>query len=235
MKPALSLITHIYNQPLGLAEQVAHWQSLDAALRAQIEFIVIDDHSDPPLACSREGLNLRLFRVDDDIDWNMPGCRNLGAMLAGAPWLLYFDIDNVLPTAQLAMLLQGLPTLNPRTLHVFRRRRGEEELEPHINSFLISRQGFFLAGGYDEDFAGHYGYEDVLFRNQWRQHVGSETLLTNIAFEQTGRITQGLNRDTTRNDALIRYKAAIGMPKARSLLRFGWHEVVEAADAANPV
>jgi hypothetical protein len=98
---------------------------------------------------------------------------------------------------------------------------------------LISRQGFWRAGGYDEDFSGHYGFEDVVFRMMWRKHVGTEVLLTDIAFEQIAFRTSGLDRDTTRNQALAQARAAAGMPKPRGMLRFGWHEdLMRAAPAA---
>ncbi len=221
----LSIITHVYNAHEGVAHQVALWQTLHPSLLQRLEFVVIDDHSDQPIQVDRGPLNLRLFRVDSDIDWNMPGCRNLAAIQASSPWLLYFDVDNVAPSEQLQRLVLGLPGLDPTRLCVFRRMHDGQEVEPHINSFLISRKGFFRAGGYDEDFAGHYGYEDVLFRNLWRKHVGGETLIQDVVFQQMGWRTNDLNRDTARNQALIQYKAALGMPRAQNLLRFAWHEV----------
>ena len=173
----------------------------------------------------RQGLNLRLLRVDDDIDWNMPGCRNLGAVQARSDWLLFFDIDNVTTEANIQRMVQATPQLDRGRLHVFSRHHDGEVVEPHINTFLISRWGFFKAGGYDEDFAGHYGFEDVLFRSLWRRHVGTEVLLPDIVFQQMGWRTNTLNRDTTRNQALANYKAALGMPKPKGCLRFDWAEV----------
>ena len=132
----------------------------------------------------KAGVNLRLLRVNDDIDWNMPGCRNLAATLCETPWMLFFDVDNVCSEASLQKIVNNLPRLDASRLHVFRRTENGVDVEPHINSFLITRQGFFKAGGYDEDFSGHYGFEDVAFRMMWRKHVGGEVLLTDIAFEQ---------------------------------------------------
>lgn len=230
----LTLITHVYNAQQPVAHQVALWQRYDPALLARLEFLVIDDHSDTPLQVDPGPLNLRLLRVTDDIAWNMPGCRNLAALQARSEWMLYFDVDNVADEAAIAKLVGALPRLDRSRLHVFRRTEGGVDVEPHINSFLITRQGFFQAGGYDEDFSGHYGYEDVLFRLQWRRHVGAEVLLTDIAFEQLGFRTAGLNRDTTRNQALIQAKAAAGLPRAQSLLRFAWQEVALPAPAPAP-
>ena len=225
----LTLITHVYNAQQPVDHQLARWKALDPALLAQLKFLVIDDHSDAPLQIDPGPLDLRLLRVHDDIDWNMPGCRNLAAMLCSTEWMLFFDIDNVVDEAGLRKMVRALATLDRSRLHVFRRVRDGVDLEPHINSFLISRTGFYRAGAYDEDFVGHYGFEDVLFRIMWRTHVGKEVLLTDIAFEQLNHGTSGLDRDTARNQALIQQRAAAGFPKPRSFVRFGWGEVMPAA------
>jgi len=232
MTAQLTLITHVYNAQGPVDRQLALWRQFSPALQSRLKFLVIDDHSDVPLTVDCGPLDLRLLRVDDDIDWNMPGCRNLAATVAETPWMLYFDVDNVVSEASLMKIVDALPRLDPKRLHVFRRVENGVDVEPHINSFLITRQGFFATGGYDEDFSGHYGFEDVLFRMMWRKHVGTEVLLTDIAFEQIAFRTSGLNRDTTRNQALIQHRAAAGMPKARGLIRFTWHEVDTAAAAS---
>lgn len=228
MTPALTLITHVYNAQGPVDLQLARWRAFSPELLQRLEFIVIDDCSDTPLqvdmGANGPDLNLRLLRVTDDIAWNMPGCRNLAAVQAAAPWLLFFDVDNTTPEANIARLVDALPRLDAAKLYVFRRTEGGVDVEPHINTFLITRRGFFQAGGYDEDFCGHYGFEDVVFRHMWRRHVGGETLLTDIAFEQLGHRTAGLSRDTTRNEALARVRAAGGFPKPKGMLRFGWQE-----------
>ena len=221
----LTLITHVYNAQGPVDRQLALWKQFSPELLAQLQFLVVDDYSDAPLQVDKGPLDLRLVRVDDDIDWNMPGCRNLAATLAQTEWMLFFDVDNVASEASLLKIVGALGRLDRQRLHVFRRTENGVDVEPHINSFLITRQGFWRAGGYDEDFSGHYGFEDVLFRMMWRKHVGTEVLLTDIAFEQIAFRTSGLDRDTTRNQALIQGRAASGMPKTRGLLRFAWHEV----------
>lgn len=220
----LTLITHVYNAQGPVERQLAQWKQFKPALLARLQFLVIDDHSDDPLQLDKGPLDLRLVRVDDDIDWNMPGCRNLAATLAETPWMLFFDVDNLLAEDGLLKIVNALPRLDSQRLHVFRRTENGVDVEPHINSFLITRQGFWRAGGYDEDFSGHYGFEDVLFRMMWRKHVGSEVLLTDIAFEQIAFRTGGLDRDLARNQALIARRAAQGLPKPRGMLRFNWSD-----------
>ncbi len=223
--PRITIITHVYNAQAGIDLQSSFWRAYPPHIRDQLEFIVIDDYSDTPLVVDREGLNLRLLRVDDDIDWNMAGCRNLAAVHAASPWLLYFDCDNIASQEHLAALLASLDRLDPRKLYVFGRSEEGRIVEPHINSFLLSRSGFFAIGGYDEDFAGHYGYEDVLFRNLWRRNMDGEVLLTDIVFTQMGWRTETLNRDLERNKKLIERKAIEGFRKPVGLIRFSWHEV----------
>ncbi len=221
----LTLITHVYNAQAGVDHHLALWRRYPPALLAELEFLVVDDHSDPPITVDRRGLNLRLLRVEDDIAWNMPGCRNLAAMQARSDWLLFFDVDNVTSETNIHRMMLATAALDRSRLHVFARQHDGVAVAPHINSFLISRWGYFRAGGYDEDFAGHYGFEDVLFRNLWRKHVGKEVLLPDMVFEQMGWRTNNLDRDTTHNQALANFKAALGLPKPKGCLRFGWSEV----------
>jgi len=87
---SLSVITHVYNGQEAMLRQLHTWMQIPEAQRRQIEFIVVDDFSDIPLKLPACEINLSLFRVDDDIAWNQPGCRNLAAMMAKSSWLLFF-------------------------------------------------------------------------------------------------------------------------------------------------
>jgi glycosyltransferase involved in cell wall biosynthesis len=229
--PKITLITQVYNQPDAVARHVASWKSLDPQVARQLEFVVVDDFSDAPLDVpERGGLNLRLFRVTDDIDWNMPGCKNLAALMARADFLLFFDCDNMIAPDGLAALARAVGQLRPDVLYNFRRVLEDgEEMAPHINTLLMSKRGFFQAGGMDEDFSGHYGYEDVHFHHMWRHHVGTELLLSDIAFTQLGYRTSTMSRDTSRNQALIHEKINVQQyRRSTGKLRFNWSEQLAA-------
>lgn len=229
MEPLLSIVVNAYRAQPALDRQLALWRSYPDALREAVEFVVVDDGSDPPLhitpdlAQAAQPLPVTLARIQQDIAWNMPGARNLGALLARGRWLLFHDVDHFLPAASLALLLQHRGALDGATLYRFARVEDGVAINPHINSFLCSRDGFWRAGGYDEDFAGHYGHEDACLLQAWQARVGGLLLLGDVWLEVNPRLaTPGLSRDTTRNSALLRHKAADGHPVARSRLRFDW-------------
>lgn len=223
--PKLSIVTHVYNQPATVARHVEFWKSLPQELTRHIEFIVVDDFSEEELRIERGHLNLKLFRVTTDIDWNMPGCKNLGALMARADWLLFFDIDALVDAEGIRLMVGGIDRLDPKTLYNFRRIHDGVEVAPHINTLLMTKRNFFAAGGMDEDFSGYYGYEDVHFHHMWRHHVGKEVLLTDIVFQQLGARTETLDRNTDRNQAMIHQKIIVeGHKGSVGKLRFQWVE-----------
>ena len=229
MQPLLSIVVNAYQAQPALDRQLALWRGYPDALRQVVEFVVVDDGSAPALQITADApsaarpLNITLARIQQDIAWNMPGARNLGALLARGPWLLFHDVDHFLPVQSLQLLLQHRAALGAATLYRFARIEDGVAINSHINSFLCSRSAFWRAGGYDEDFAGHYGHEDACLLSAWQSRVGGLLLLNNVWLEVNPRLgTTGLDRDTTRNSALLRQKAAAGHPVARSRLRFDW-------------
>ncbi len=226
MEPLISIVVNAYRAQGALDRQLALWRSYPGALRQQVEFVVVDDGSDPALQLGQDdpaALAITLARVDQDIAWNMPGARNLGALLARSRWLLFHDVDHFLPVQSLQRLLHHRDALAAGTLYRFARTEAGQAINPHINSFLCERAAFWRAGGYDEDFAGHYGHEDACLLAAWQARIGGLLLLDNVWLDAQPRYsTTGLDRDTRRNSALLRHKVAAGHPVARSRLRFDW-------------
>jgi glycosyltransferase involved in cell wall biosynthesis len=238
--PKLSVISNFYNCPDKVADQVERWSQIAPKLLRQIEFILVDDCSDPVPDVKKRGLNLRLFRVDTDIAWNQPGARNLGALNARADWGLFFDIDQVLDNDVLGTLLDGLDQLDSKTLYYLKLKEAlfdsieNQMADFHINTFLTCLPKFRTMGMYDEDFAGHYGFDDVFLPVFWDMNGGKRAVLTNPRFfeKQLDFATTNLDRDLSYNRDLVNRKVAAlrqflpgPIPKPAPLLRFDWHEV----------
>jgi hypothetical protein len=96
----------------------------------------------------------------------------------------------------------------------------------HPNTFLVSLAKFKQFGMYDEDFVGHYGYEDLYMPQVWEKHGGKRVLFNDaIVFEDMGFMTTNLNRDLSHNLALAQQKMAAGTKNSLGILRFEWEQI----------
>jgi glycosyltransferase involved in cell wall biosynthesis len=206
-RPLLTIIFHIYNNQEALNFQIEKW--LEWSEIAKLEVILIDDGSNPALDLSKIPSWIRKVRIIDDIAWNQPGAKNLGAHLALGSWLLFLDADQFFCKNEILDILAQLNTLDPHTLYRFKRFSAKtgQEIESHQNCQLIHKNDYDDFGGYDEDFSGNYGHEDAYFERLWRLQGRK------IALLQTPRImdrselgTQGLVRNARINELLRRRK-----------------------------
>jgi glycosyltransferase involved in cell wall biosynthesis len=227
----LSMITHFYNHPQMVQDQIAYWETLPAELLAQLEFIVVDDCSEETPVLPATKLDLRVFRVTSDLPWNQAGARNLGAFNARGPWAMFFDIDQRFYPEPLQMLVHNLERLDPMGLYYLKIKEliditVNKSLDFHPNTFLVNLPMFKQHAMYDEDFVGHYGYEDLYMPQVWERRGGKRVLLNDTVFvEDLGFGTGNLNRDLSRNLALAQQKIADGCKRPQGILRFEWEEL----------
>lgn len=158
-----------------LREQIATWEGYPE----EVSIILVDDGSPEDaraivIAHASQTLRdrLRLFRVDVDVPWNRGGARNLGTQQAKTDWVVHLDIDHVLTAQSARNLVEFKP--NPKHWYRFERYRlGKADetrkkdkipehaefgkIHPHIDSYLCTRDMYWRAGGYNEDFSGCLG------------------------------------------------------------------------------
>lgn len=222
----LAILTHVYNAAKATQEQVDAWSTLSHRETELLEFLVADDCSDQALRLRTYGLPLRLFRIPTDIPWNMAGAKNLLHSQSSAEWLLFFDIDNRINPVLLGTLARQVDQLDPGIIYLFPWiLLGEEQAQPHINTFLIHRETLDEIGGFDEDFCGHYGYEDVVFHLIAERKGFQRSLLTGFPFVAHVAPTPDLNRDLSRNQTLGSQKIALPEYPLGPKIRFEWYEV----------
>lgn len=227
-KPRLSFCTHFYNGAHVLQTQIEELKKLREEFRNQVELLMVDDYSDEPYELDVSGLSAKLYRVTTDIDWNMAGCKNLLMTEAQADWLLYFDNDNYVPANQIELLLTHLSHLEAGTVFYFRRLIDGEDVEAHINTFLVHKTALDTVGGFDEDFCGHYGYEDIHFINLLGKYGFERRLIPEIAFVQQNYRTSNLNREMGRNRELLQKKINEGLQRSEKKLGFDWKLITPA-------
>jgi hypothetical protein len=178
----VTLCLAYYENPGMLRRQFEAIAELKPWVREQLELIVVDDGSPTKPAADvdrvvvklgragdTEGAapllsSFRLFRMGVDVPWNMDACRNLAVSQAVTDWVLLTDIDHLVPEKTWIKILTA--SLNPRQVYKFG-RVSEPDLapyKPHPNTWLMTREIYDRAGGYDERLAGWYG-TDGDFRN----------------------------------------------------------------------
>lgn len=238
----ITFVYTYYDNPVMLQTQLAAWLRYDQAALAQIKFIVVDDGSQrqaalPVVQGVLQGqwgkLDLRLFRVNVNIPWNMDGARNLAMQHVKTEWAMLCDIDHLLPPSETPWLLQL-----PFTRGVAYRpnqvlANGASLGRPHPNTYIMRKHDFWHVGGYDEDFAGWYG-SDANFQRlliQWGidlQYVSSLNLTVYRTEDIDDANTKDWGRNRTQwsvsnNPALIA-KARGPRYKPVNPVRFPWEQ-----------
>lgn len=103
----LSIVISVYNSHEILRRQVLNWNRL--GLPNDVEVLIMDDSSQPPLVAVGENFNLRIIPVGlprDDSDGifhdgRVSIARNMGARLARGEFLLMTDIDYIIRKADI--------------------------------------------------------------------------------------------------------------------------------------
>lgn len=236
-RPNLTVISHFYNSYERVAMLVNDYHELNNVFGADIEFILVDDHSHEHYDTSifSDIDRLSVYRISDDLPWNMAAARNIGALEATGRVILLHDIDHRPIVENFSIVMDRAKSLEPCERILFRRRLRSEseqdresELHPHLNSFMMLRSQYFSVGGYDELFAGQYGKEDVYFqwccrKNGFDEHVLDEK----VTFTTEKRaINYDLSRNTLRNKALIEYFMSQHQYKAQVKYIVRWSQIV---------
>lgn len=231
--PNITIISHFYNAHDCVSQQIAHWQKINPKLNDLFEFILVDDFSDTEYVLPKTDLNIRLFRVTDDIPWNQGGARNLATFHATGSIALFIDIDQHIKIEFLERLCGAVANLQRNTIYFFKSDppliniQNGEKLIHHPNSFFVNLKDFKTHVHYDEDFVGYYGFEDVFLLRAWEKLGGKVTLINEDVSTQLPYGTANLDRDVKRNQDLIHKKVFVENCKiSNSILRFAWKEVV---------
>jgi glycosyltransferase involved in cell wall biosynthesis len=225
---SLSLVTHHLNGHQKVKTLLDFLSTLDAQQRAQFEIIIVDDCSTDAMIPEPEGLNLKAYRVTDDIPWNQAGARNLGCFMAASPWILFFDVDQLPTESCVALILEALAQLEKNSMYYFYVDDFVDsnlniKMQVHPNTFLVHNHTFKIHGMYDEDFAGRYGFEDIYLPYVWESFGGQRKILGSSAlFRDTQLKTPNLDRSSQVNHDLALKKINMGIQKPKDLIRFQW-------------
>lgn len=234
--PELSIITTTYGQPKMLSAWMTEIERFKTAVD-DVEVIVVDDCGNPP---ADSYALAHTFRIDEDVPWNQPGARNLGLAHAHARVVLMVDVDMV-PPAELAMdYIEAARSLKVGEVIIpaIRYASCDQVNTIHPHNFLVHREHLGWIGGYDEDYSGGYGWDDVQMLHVLEM-AGSVKRTTDLWVMHRDDISDhavnSLDRDTKRNYAIHLEKmrkvrkhgvsAWAAEQRQGARIRFRWHRV----------
>lgn len=239
--PDLAIIIACYGQPQMMAKQEKHWLSFPENLAERLEIIIVDDHGDPPYSPSAEVIQapfeFRAYRADENIEWNQMGARNLGMREAEAPWRLMLDPDMLLSAPNLARIFQLYPEFR-KGIHYKPQLRPCRDPWGSPNLYIVHGDDFWRAGGYNEDFAGHKGYSDVVLHRTldavtirshldriWLEFVSN----TQIPDADVRTLSRDLAVNREKFEAAVKWASKNGWKNyAKGVVnhvRFPWHRI----------
>ena len=229
----ITLVYAYYENGGMLDRQIKEWKKYKA--KDRFKAIIVDDGSqnDPAESHLRGvdvGFDIELYRIDVDIPWNQDGARNL-AMTHADGWCLITDMDHMLSVAEAKKLVKK--TVDPNIHYTLQRIKPDgSDYHHHPNSYVLHREFYWKAGGYDESYRGYYG-SDGVFKRQL-QNVGDKKLLK-VALTMFGRsdISDASTRNYGRKDTEYHIAQNPDLLARRESnappiepLNFDWHRVL---------
>lgn len=187
-----SIIIPILNSHEIVRRQVLHFEKMN--LPDDVEIIMVDDGSDPPIEVNTTLKNFTLLKTNDTRPWTWPLARNKGAKQAKGEYFIMADLDHIISrefvdatrnftgdhiriNREFAILdeegnlTQDHEVLKQYGLSEKRLREKGVAMPPHRNQFAMHKDLYWKMGGFREDRIGmpYPQREDGDFAKLWRQ------------------------------------------------------------------
>lgn len=175
----ITLGTTYYNSPRELKLFMQnHIEYID-------ELIVVDDGSQiyPAIDHITPIPKLKLYRVKKDYGFNSHGCRNLIMKESENDWVILMDVDRRFTNTKQSIESIKSRKLKENTLYRFIAMTLEKDNTPKnlhfsVNDYLINKNHFFKAGGYDEEIVGFRTGDRQYFKQL--KNFGKESVLYDV-------------------------------------------------------
>lgn len=186
----LSIVHPVLDSHEIVRRQILHYKKME--LPDDIEIIIVDDNSCPPLEDTVGLKNITIVQTNDNRLWTWPIARNMGAEIARGVNILFADIDYIIPKETILRsadliedrmnyhrqfgvidengeFTQDFDTLKKYGLLESRIRDKGVNVSCHTNTFTMKKEVFKKLGGYRIDRIGrpYPQREDGDFDRDW--------------------------------------------------------------------
>ena len=203
----LSIVYSCYNSQEMIIFSLNHYRTYKDKYLDNLEFLIVDDGSNPPLLIDGTGLNLKHLRIKEEIPWNQGGAKNLGTIQASNDWILYLDADRIIPTETLDFLFNNIEKGHYYLFAQINFDGSSRGTKKPFGVFCAEKSEMLKVKGFDERFCGTYGYEDLQLSKKLKVGKVQKVKLNDkylIAYDtiMDGKV-KNLSRDLKRNKELF--------------------------------
>ncbi len=240
----ITVVLSYFNSGQMLEKHLDEWSHYAPHVKENFSAVIVDDGSPKDYAEKHMrdvGFPLELYRIKQNIAWNVAGARNLGMSAAKDGPCLLTDIDHLLKKEDARKLTNHFEQIGPsglaaKVFYIFQRNWADgRPLHPHPNSYVLQRSLYWACGGTDEDWSGWWGAGEQVFRKIIFT-LADQIEFRTIYLTHYGRddipdaSTTDLGRKNTpwdwRNNPALVEKAKTAPYKPINPLRFEWERVL---------
>ncbi len=158
-----NIIHTYYNEKDFLKKQLEKYKQCSNYYN---KIIIVDDASRTPAEpiIKNFNINIDVYRVIYDIGFNSHGCRNLGMDKTDTDWNLLIDIDweiDIDTIKEINNFIKSGTTDNQKVYTFSISNKNKEA----INVFLIHKDTFWAATGYDEELTNMHTGDDLFYES----------------------------------------------------------------------
>ncbi len=182
---------------MALERQIKYFSKMN--LSDEVEFIFVDDGSQPPLTGHMK--NLSIYETHNNLAWTQGLGRNLGAAKAKGEYLFMTDLDHIISREAIEVALKftgekmvfrrkigvllenGTLTQDREILKEYGYEKEDLDASVHGNTFVLKKTIFDALGGYEprRSLLGyhpvHRKTEDCYFLEKWKKYAKKNNIL----------------------------------------------------------
>lgn len=218
MNKDITISLSYFNDEEYISTHLEYWKEY----KDLVKFQIIDDCSSTPLIESIDieilkELNIKVYRVLDSLNWNIPGVRNLGTTVCDTNWILLCDMDQYFYKQDIEQMYKHIVNVDKIFFSFSRVNKTQT-----AGTMLIKKKDYWLAGGCDEDFTGNYGWNDPYLRNRFNLVGVKEKVLNDIVCKEQFADSKLSRKGNFINKRKFEKKIKSDEVNLNNILRFKW-------------